>query len=182
VSQPQNLSPKICFTVSGCLIVDGKVLLVKHRKAGFWLKPGGHIEPGELPHLAAVREFQEETGIQVKIKKWEKGPTQKTAEAEFLPLPFLMNLHWVSHENYEKRITSKNPDQRTTGTVWDRGCEQHLHSSFLLEPAGSSVKHSYDPEESLDIGWFTLDEVNNLETTEDIKSEIKYAFTLLGEK
>jgi 8-oxo-dGTP diphosphatase len=42
---------------------DGRVLLVDHRKAGLWLPPGGHVEPGEDPALTARREIQEELGL-----------------------------------------------------------------------------------------------------------------------
>jgi 8-oxo-dGTP pyrophosphatase MutT (NUDIX family) len=42
------------------------VLLHLHRRLGRWLQPGGHIEPGERPEDAAVRETQEETGITVR--------------------------------------------------------------------------------------------------------------------
>ncbi len=174
-----NYPPHVCFTVSGCLIVDGKVLLVKHRKAGFWLKPGGHIEAGELPYLAAIREFQEETGIKVKIRKIDHSPELKNPEFEFLPLPFLNNLHWVSHENYDRRVAGSTPDKLTQGTIWNRGCEQHCHFSFMLEPATESIELHYDEAESLNIGWFTLEEMIDLETTEDIRNEIQYAFKIL---
>ena len=42
---------------------NGRLLLVAHRKAGLWLPPGGHVEPGEDPWSAVVRECQEELGI-----------------------------------------------------------------------------------------------------------------------
>ena len=42
---------------------DMSVFLVEHRNAGRWLPPGGHMEPGELPHETAAREIQEELGI-----------------------------------------------------------------------------------------------------------------------
>ena len=43
------------------------MLLHFHRKLGMWLPPGGHIERGELPDDAAVREVLEETGIRVEL-------------------------------------------------------------------------------------------------------------------
>ncbi len=47
-----------------------EVLLVKRGKApnrGLWAPPGGHIEPGETTHAAALREVAEETGVAVEI-------------------------------------------------------------------------------------------------------------------
>jgi 8-oxo-dGTP pyrophosphatase MutT (NUDIX family) len=43
----------------------GTVLHV-HRRTGAWLQPGGHIEAGEPPWVAAVRETVEETGLAVR--------------------------------------------------------------------------------------------------------------------
>jgi 8-oxo-dGTP pyrophosphatase MutT (NUDIX family) len=38
------------FTASGIVLSDdGHVLLVEHRKLGWWLYPGGHIDPDEDP-------------------------------------------------------------------------------------------------------------------------------------
>jgi 8-oxo-dGTP diphosphatase len=42
----------------------GKLLLVRGRR-GLWSTPGGHLEFGESPAEAAVRETWEETGIRV---------------------------------------------------------------------------------------------------------------------
>lgn len=44
-----------------------KILLVKHKKFNKWVQPGGHIEHGEAPEEAAIREAYEETGIKIKI-------------------------------------------------------------------------------------------------------------------
>ena len=41
----------------------GELLLVAHRKAGLWLPPGGHVEPGEDPWHTAVREAGEELSL-----------------------------------------------------------------------------------------------------------------------
>lgn len=42
------------------------VLLVRHRERG-WVPPGGKVEPGETPRVAAVRELQEETGVAAEL-------------------------------------------------------------------------------------------------------------------
>jgi len=44
-----------------------KILLVKHKKFGKWVQPGGHIEHNEFPEEAAIRETYEETGIKIKL-------------------------------------------------------------------------------------------------------------------
>ena len=41
---------------------DGKTVLCKHRERDTYELPGGHIEEGENPEGAAVRELFEETG------------------------------------------------------------------------------------------------------------------------
>ncbi|MFP4148247.1 MAG: NUDIX hydrolase [Nitriliruptoraceae bacterium] len=52
--------------VTGSAIVldeRSRVLLHRHKRLGRWLQPGGHLDPGELPWQAAVRETREETGL-----------------------------------------------------------------------------------------------------------------------
>jgi len=44
-----------------------RVLLVRHRKLGRWLQPGGHLEPSDVTLIgAAEREVLEETGVPVR--------------------------------------------------------------------------------------------------------------------
>jgi 8-oxo-dGTP diphosphatase len=49
----------------------GHVVFVKHPTRG-WEIPGGHLEPGESPEQALVREVLEETGLEVSIVGWNK--------------------------------------------------------------------------------------------------------------
>jgi 8-oxo-dGTP pyrophosphatase MutT (NUDIX family) len=51
------------ITASGLVVDSGKVLLIRHPYLGLWIQPGGHIDEGEAPESAAIRETQEETGV-----------------------------------------------------------------------------------------------------------------------
>jgi len=53
----------IHVTASAIVIGPRGVLLHRHKRLGLWLQPGGHVEPGEDPSVAALRESVEETGL-----------------------------------------------------------------------------------------------------------------------
>jgi 8-oxo-dGTP pyrophosphatase MutT (NUDIX family) len=54
--------------VTGSAIVAGPrgVVLHLHKRLGGWMQPGGHVDAGETPAEAAVRETVEETGLRVR--------------------------------------------------------------------------------------------------------------------
>jgi 8-oxo-dGTP pyrophosphatase MutT (NUDIX family) len=60
------------------LIEEDKLALIERRRAGrhYFSFPGGGVDEGESPQQAAIREAEEELGIQVEIK-------QKVAEVIF---------------------------------------------------------------------------------------------------
>lgn len=47
-----------------------KVLLIKRRDFPVWTLPGGRVEKGETSEQAILREFEEETGLQVRINRF----------------------------------------------------------------------------------------------------------------
>lgn len=63
-------NPKPC---AGALVErDGRVLLVRRRHPpfqGWWDIPGGFLEYDESPEQAALREVQEETGLEVRLRR-----------------------------------------------------------------------------------------------------------------
>ena len=66
---------KVDFAAGGIVLVDKKILIVKNEKGestddleGWWGYPKGHLEEGESPSAAAVREVNEETGFVVELK------------------------------------------------------------------------------------------------------------------
>jgi 8-oxo-dGTP pyrophosphatase MutT (NUDIX family) len=52
-------------TASAVVVGDRGVILHRHRRLRRWMQPGGHLEPGEAPEVAVVRECVEETGLAV---------------------------------------------------------------------------------------------------------------------
>jgi 8-oxo-dGTP pyrophosphatase MutT (NUDIX family) len=55
------------WAVTVFVVWRDRVLLHRHPKLGMWLPCGGHVEPGELPDDAAVRELHEESGVRVRL-------------------------------------------------------------------------------------------------------------------
>lgn len=53
------------------LLQGGKVALIERQRAGlhYFTFPGGHVDEGETPEQAAVREAGEELGLQVTLKQ-----------------------------------------------------------------------------------------------------------------
>ncbi len=117
-----------------------KVLLIHHKKHGCWLQPGGHVEKFENPLEAAIREAQEETGIDV--SPWlQTGPKIDTYAYQ-LPIPdytaeYLIPPHGDEPEHY------------------------HVDWLYVVRLPNTQEIHR-EKRSSHDIGWFTLEEALDL--------------------
>jgi len=153
----ESSAPKKCIT-AGCIILSGaRVLLMKHRKLGIWLPPGGHVEPNEFPTEAAIREAREETGIQVKLMK--NGEVSFSSEiATVIESPFAVALEHVPYKTGE-----------------------HIHFDlmYLATPTGGEVAAS---DESEDVRWFTLKEFEGIETFPNVRAVVELALRIHGGK
>ncbi|MGI9646305.1 MAG: NUDIX hydrolase [Ilumatobacteraceae bacterium] len=70
----------IHVTGSGIVVGPRGVVLLKHKRLGIWLQPGGHLDEGETPWDAARRETVEETGLEVAFA----GPLDADGAPELL--------------------------------------------------------------------------------------------------
>src|SRR3989304_4623427 len=57
------------LTVSGLVVHEGRFALHWHRKLGAWLPAGGHVELGEDPVQAVLREVREEFAIEAEVMR-----------------------------------------------------------------------------------------------------------------
>lgn len=142
-----NTIPKE-FTAMALIITSSKprkALLVESRKHGFWMPPGGHVEEYENPLDTVIREAKEETGLDIAayLPKPRRIDDQRTEVP--LPMRFL-----------EVKVTHGGKDH------------YHFDSMYKVElPQELPVVH--DEIESSSIGWFTLDEISELNIPADLR-------------
>jgi 8-oxo-dGTP pyrophosphatase MutT (NUDIX family) len=55
------------ITASAFIVGRRGIVLLRHRRLGIWVQPGGHVDEGETPWDAAQREAVEETGLAVRF-------------------------------------------------------------------------------------------------------------------
>lgn len=77
--------------VTNCVLVrDNKILLLQKPKRGWWVAPGGKMEPGESVRDSCIREFREETGIYLKNPQLKGVFTMIIKESEELVSEWMM--------------------------------------------------------------------------------------------
>jgi ADP-ribose pyrophosphatase YjhB (NUDIX family) len=89
----QAYTGQVRVRVGGLLVRDGTMLLAAHRGllptgASFWSPPGGGWQFGESIRAALVREFREETGLEVRVGRFLHLHEFRSGELQALELFF----------------------------------------------------------------------------------------------
>ena len=105
------------ITVSGLVVKDGKALLIFHPYIKRWFQPGGHIEEGDSPIDAAIREVYEETGYVCELDTDNQDPIDidiheipenlKKGEGAHLHIDLLYRLRVLRQEQSTEDIECK---------------------------------------------------------------------------
>lgn len=93
---------KLCYTVEVFIVHKDRVLLRMHDKYHVWMSVGGHIDLGEDPITAAIREVKEEVGLAIELWSGAQrfADTGSDTYRELIP-PVALNRNTVSptHEH-----------------------------------------------------------------------------------
>jgi len=146
------------FTATGFVFNEqNEILMIKHKKLGVWLPPGGHIDENELPCEAVLREIHEETGVKASIVTVAHDIGIPTHSCE-LPLPMQVLLEDID----------------------GNGLHNHIDMIYLCRAEVSTL---HPQENEVDgIGWFTLADVLRLETFDNVRNSAQVATILMKRK
>lgn len=106
------------------LVNNNAVLLRLHEKYAIWTGPGGHIDPGEDPNQAALREVWEEVGLKAELvgpAGWTKQDTKTNLD---LVPPIFLNRHKINDiHDHSGLIFAARTESRTVNpqTEEDKG-------------------------------------------------------------
>jgi 8-oxo-dGTP pyrophosphatase MutT (NUDIX family) len=133
------------------VVHQGETLLLHHRKLDKWLPPGGHIDPHELPDLAALREVEEETGLRVALL----DPGAQLGTVRRLAQPLCMLLETITPEH------------------------EHIDLIYVARVLSGSVTHA--PHESHGWRWYDWQALDSPEVSIDVRDLGRRAIDLVAE-
>lgn len=137
------------------VVYKNKVLLRMHDKYDLWLGVGGHIDPGEDPNQAAIREVKEEVGLDVTLVPAKDQIVVNLPKYTELIPPRFLSRHFVeeSHEHVNMVYFAKADTDK-----------------IVLE----------ESEKDVECRWFTREELDTIKGKIG-PAEIQYAKAALDE-
>jgi ADP-ribose pyrophosphatase YjhB (NUDIX family) len=117
-----------------------------------WLPPGGHVDENELPSKCILREYKEETGLNIELigKEERLGNVKRLIQPNHIQLEDIEEGHQHIDLVYFAKL--KNPNQTT------------------------AIKK----DEVKDIKWFSEEELNSDEISDEVRITSKLALKEVG--
>lgn len=135
----------------GYLVRNNKALFVHHNKFDKWTPPGGHIEEGETPEEALIREFEEETGLKVELISALPQVFAGDDNATPLPAPFYMD---VERDGFDV---------------------PHIGLYYYVREVGEIGVPRRQESEAHAIDWFGKDDLQSLQTFDQVRAVATFA-------
>ncbi len=130
------------------------LLFVRREKPPFvgqYLPPGGHIEQGENPLEAAVREVREETGLEIEITDFRPGyPIVLDSRTIRMPDPIRVQVEYIDRHH------------------------KHIDFVFSGEVTGGSDELSHTRSELA--RWVSVNELQDMEMPRNVKELAFFLF------
>ncbi|MFZ4718880.1 MAG: GNAT family N-acetyltransferase [Ilumatobacteraceae bacterium] len=104
-----------------------RVLLHRHKRLGIWIQPGGHVDAGELPWEAALREAGEETGLPVRLA----GDEPQFVHVDVHPGPRKHRHHDVRYLIESPHVPPAPPEGESQEVEW-----LHWHRAIAMTEPG----------------------------------------------
>ena len=141
------------------MVHQERVLLHRHKRLGLWLPPGGHIDDGELPDEAAVRETLEESGVRIRLID---GP---------LRLP---DGHRVAPDEPARLCQPIGIQLEDIGPG-----HQHIDLIYAARPISDEPEALVAEEGSSDLGWYGREDWARLGVTGEVRGWAEAAIAVV---
>jgi 8-oxo-dGTP pyrophosphatase MutT (NUDIX family) len=138
-----------------------RVLLHRHKRLGLWLPPGGHIDEGELPDEAAIRETLEESGVRIRLVD---GP---------LRLP---DGHRVAPHEPARLCQPIGIQLEDIGPG-----HQHIDLIYAARPISAEPDALVEEEGSAEMGWYGREDWTRLGVTGEVRGWAEAAIAVVAE-
>ena len=111
------MKPQIIIAGGGLVFNENKELLMIFRR-GFWDLPKGKLDEGETIETCAVREIQEETGLQQVVLEKFIGITQHQYFDKYLNKNAIKQSHWYLMTTNSNQFLTPQTEEDITDIQW----------------------------------------------------------------